>query len=132
MALTALAVLVALLEFFTFGMQVGSARGKYGVEAPATTGHPEFERYFRVHMNTLEQLVMMVPAAFLFAHFVGDKWAAGAVAVFIVGRIVYARSYVANPASRGLGFALTALPTIVMVIGSIIAIVMGLVGGAAL
>ena len=132
MALTALAVLVALLEFFTFGMQVGMARGKYGVDAPATTGHPEFERYFRVHMNTLEQLVMMVPAAFLFAHFVGDQWAAGAVAVFIVGRIVYARSYVANPASRSLGFALTALPTIVMVFGSIVAIVLGLVGGAAL
>ncbi len=129
MALTGLAVLVALLEYFAFGLQVGMARGKYGVEAPATTGHPEFERYFRVHMNTLEQLVMMVPSAFLFAWCVGDMWAAGAVAVFIVGRFVYARSYVANPASRSTGFALTALPTMVMAIGSIIAIVMSLVSG---
>ncbi len=131
MALTGLAVLVALLEFFAFGLQVGMARGKYGVEAPATTGHPEFERYFRVHMNTLEQLVMMVPSAFLFAYFVGDVWAAGGVALFIVGRFVYARSYVANPASRGIGFAMTALPTLVMAIGSIIAIGMSLLSGAA-
>ena len=129
--MTALAVLLALLEFFYFGIQVGAARSRFGVEAPATTGHPEFERFFRVHMNTLEQLVMMVPAAFLFAHFVGDKWAAGAVAVFIVGRFVYARSYVANPATRGTGFAMTALPTLVMVIGSLIAIVMGLLNGSA-
>ena len=131
MVLTALAVLVALLEFFAFGMQVGMARGKFGVAAPAITGHPEFERYFRVHMNTLEQLVIMVPSAFLFAHFVGDVWAAGAVAVFIVGRFIYARSYVANPASRGIGFGMTALPTMVMAIGSIIAIVMSLVSAGA-
>ena len=131
MALTGLAVLVALLEFFVFGLQVGMARGRYGVEAPATTGHPEFERYFRVHMNTLEQLLMMVPSAFLFAYFVGDKWAAGAVAVFIVGRVVYARSYVANPASRGAGFGMTVLPTLIMLIGSIIAIVMALLSSGA-
>ena len=130
MALTSLAVLVALLEFFFFGIQVGRARVRLGVDAPAMTGHPEFERFFRVHMNTLEQLVLMVPSAYVFAYFVGDKWAAGAVAVFIVGRFVYYRSYVANPASRGLGFGLTALPTMVMLIGSIIAIAMHLLQGA--
>ena len=129
MLFTPLAVLVALLEFFWFGIEVGRARGRYGVEAPATSGHPEFDRYFRVHMNTLEQLVMVVPAAFVFAYFVGDVWAAAAVAVFIVGRFIYFRSYVANPASRGLGFALSALPNLVLVVGSIVAIVMALVRG---
>ena len=129
MLFTPLAVLVALLEFFWFGIEVGRARGRYGVEAPATSGHPEFDRYFRVQMNTLEQLVMVVPAAFVFAHFVGDVWAAATVAVFIVGRFIYFRSYVANPASRGLGFALSALPNMVLVVGSIVAIVMALVRG---
>ncbi len=132
MGFTAIAVLVALLQYFFFGLQVGRARGKYGVDAPAISGHPEFERYFRVHMNTLEQLVMMVPSAFVFAHFVGDSWAAIAVAVFVVGRFIYFRSYVADPASRGLGFALTALPTLVMVIGSLIAIARVLIAGGTL
>ena len=132
MAFTSLAVLVALLEFFFFGIQVGRARVRFGVEAPAMSGHPEFERYSRVQMNTLEQLVLMVPGAFVFAHFVGDMWAAGAVAVFVVGRFVYYRSYIADPAKRGLGFALTALPTMVMLVGSIIAIALRLVQGAPL
>ena len=130
MPFTSLAVLVALLEFFWFGLEVGRARGRFGVDAPAVSGHPEFERYFRVHMNTLEQLVLLVPGAFVFGYFVGDVWAAAAVAVFIVGRFIYFRSYVSNPASRGLGFALTALPNLTLVVGSIIAIVMSLLQGA--
>ena len=105
MLFTSLMVLVALLEYFWFGIQVGQARVRTGVQAPAMSGHPEFERYFRIHYNTLEQLVIMVPSAFIFAYFVGDIWAAALVAVFVVGRFVYSTSYVKDPAKRGLGFA---------------------------
>lgn len=53
--------LLAVLQFIAFGLLVGSARGKYGVRAPATTGHEQFERMFRVHGNTLEDSVREVP-----------------------------------------------------------------------
>lgn len=122
MVLTSLLVLVALLQYFYFGIEVGRARGRFGVDAPATTGHPEFERYVRVHMNTLEQVVILVPAAFVFAHFGNDTVAGGAVALFIVGRFIYFRSYVADPAKRGLGFVLTILPSLFLVLGSIVVI----------
>ena len=125
---TSLMILIALLEYFWFSLQVGQARGRTGVAAPAMSGHPEFDRYFRIHYNTLEQLVMLIPAAFIFAGVVGDKWAAGIVAIFIVGRFIYATSYAKDPATRGLGFGLSAFPTLTLVIGSIVAIVLRLVG----
>lgn len=121
MTLTIIAIMLALLQFIWFGIEVGRARGRFDVQAPAISGHAEFERYFRVHANTLEQLVVLVPAALGFAHFVGDTWAAIAVAVYLTGRFIYFASYVRNPASRGLGFILSALPAWVMVIGTIIA-----------
>jgi len=65
MEFVAFVIALALLEFAVFGMLVGWARGKYGVAAPAVSGHPVFERYFRVHQNTLEQLVAFVPAMWL-------------------------------------------------------------------
>lgn len=126
MVLTILAVMVALLQFVYFGIEVGRARGRFGVEAPAISGHPEFERYFRVHMNTLEQLAVLVPSSIAFAFLVSDLWAAVAVAVYIVGRFIYFRSYVSDPSKRGLGFMLSAFPAWIMALGSIIAAVMSL------
>jgi hypothetical protein len=105
-----------LLQFFAFGFQVGRARGKYGVRAPATSGNETFERYFRVHMNTLEQLVVFLPTLWIYASFVSPLWAAAFGAVFLIGRAIYAVSYVRDPKSRSLGFGLTALPTLVMLI----------------
>jgi hypothetical protein len=112
----AVVTVVALFEFFVFGLQVGRARTKYGVHAPATSGHEIFDRRFRVQMNTLEQLVLFLPTLWIFARFISPIWAAGFGAVFIVGRAIYAASYVRDPKSRALGFALTALPTLIMMI----------------
>ena len=120
MALVQLVVALALLQFMVFGMAVGWARGKFGVKAPATTGNEIFERYFRVQMNTLEQLVVFVPAILLFATLHSTFWAAILGAVWLVGRGIFFYSYTRNPASRGLGFMLTMLPSAIMVIGVII------------
>ncbi len=120
MTLTTIAIMVALIQFIYFGIEVGRARGRFGVQAPAVSGHPEFDRYFRVHMNTLEQLIVIIPSAIAFATTVGDLWAAIAVAVYIIGRIIYFTSYVKDPASRSVGFMVSAVPGMVMVIGSII------------
>ena len=123
----AIVTVVALLQFFWFGWQVGAARGKYNIAAPATSGNEIFERVFRVHMNTLEQLVVFLPALWIFASYISPLWAAGIGAVFIVGRALYARSYVKDPKSRSAGFALTALPELALLIGILIWAVMALV-----
>lgn len=117
MPYVALVTVLALLEFQWFGIMVAKARGRFGIQAPATTGNEVFERYFRVHMNTQEQLVMFLPTLWIFAHFVSPVWAAALGAVFVIGRAVYAASYIRDPRTRTLGFALTALPTLLMLLG---------------
>ncbi len=119
MALVHLVIALALAQFFVFGAAVGRARAKYGVAAPATTGNEMFERYFRVQMNTLELLVMFVPAVWLFAEYVSAAVAAALGALFIVGRGVYFLAYVKDPAKRGPGFGLSVLPTVLLLIGAI-------------
>ena len=116
MPYVAIVTVAALIEFFWFSILVGKARAKYGIAAPATTGHEVFERYFRVHMNTQEQLVLFLPALWIFAYVISPVWAAGFGVVFIIGRAIYCASYVRNPKSRSLGFGLTTLPTMAMLI----------------
>ena len=67
MELIAMVAALALIEYLIFSYRTGQARGKYSVEAPAVTGHPIFERYYRVQMNTLEQLIVFLPGLFLFS-----------------------------------------------------------------
>ena len=122
-----LVTVAALLQFIAFSMAVGRARASFGVAAPATSGNELFERYFRVQANTLEQLLVMLPAMWLFALRVDPHWAAGLGAVYLVGRTIYFRSYTRDPKSRGLGFALTVLPTLVMLLVSAFQIVLQLV-----
>jgi glutathione S-transferase len=115
----AVVILLALIEYVAFGMLVGRARGKYGVPAPAVAGHEVFERYFRVHQNTLEILVVFVPAMWLFGTYVDPTWAALLGLVYVVGRILYLRGYVADPAKREVGFGLSVLPVIVLLLGAL-------------
>jgi glutathione S-transferase len=111
---------LALVQFMAFGILVGRARGQYGVNAPATTGHPVFERYFRVQQNTLELLVVFLPALPLYAHYVDIRSAAGLGAVYLIGRFVFLRAYVSEPKSRSLGFALSMLPTVILLVGGLL------------
>ena len=117
MELVAVVVVLALLEYSYFGLLVGRARMKYGIEAPATTGDPVFERYFRVQMNTQESLIMFLPGMLLFGYYVSATVAAILGVVWIVGRILYQISYVADPKKRGPGFMLSFLANIVLVLG---------------
>ena len=119
MALVHLVIGLALLQFFFFGLAVGSARGRYKVPAPATSGHPLFERYFRVQMNTLELLVLFVPSIWLFGHYVNALAAAALGLVYIVGRMVYFVTYVKDPARRSLGFSISMLPVMVLLGGTL-------------
>lgn len=115
-------ILLALLEYMVFGVLVGRARARYGIPAPAVSGHEIFERYFRVHQNTLEQLIVFIPAAWLFGVYLSAGWAAAIGLVFLVGRALYAAGYVRDPARRELGAGLSFLPTTVLVIGALIGV----------
>jgi len=116
--LTTLAILIALLIYFGLGAVVGMARGKFNVPAPQASGHPEFDKRNRVHMNSLEQLVMFVPAAMFAAPVLGDPATATIALIWSVGRLLYARSYYADPAKRSLGFLFTILPTFILIIAA--------------
>ena len=120
MQAVAIVTILALAQFILFTIQVGSMRGKHGVKAPAITGHPDFERMFRVQQNTMEQLVAFIPALWIYAYLVNPFWGAAIGLVFIIGRFIYRASYLKDPDSRGPGFTLTFLPTAVMLVWSLI------------
>jgi glutathione S-transferase len=120
MPLVHLVIGLALAQFFFFLMAVGRARGTYKVPAPATTGNEVFERYFRVQMNTLELLVIFVPSIILFGAYISAYIAAALGAIYLIGRFIYFTSYVKDPKSRSLGYGLSALPVMVLLVGSII------------
>jgi uncharacterized MAPEG superfamily protein len=115
----AVVIALALIQYVAFGMLVGWARGKYGVKAPAVTGHEIFDRYFRVHQNTLELLVVFVPAIWLFGMYVDPAWATLLGLVYVVARLLYLRGYVADPAKREVGFTLSVLPVLVLLAGAL-------------
>ena len=120
MAPAAIVIIIAVFEYMTFAFLVGRARARYGVKAPATTGHEVFERYFRVQQNTLETLVAFIPGISLFALFVDPNWAAWVGLVYVVGRVVYFRGYVADPAKRGPGFGLSLLSIATLLVGGLV------------
>jgi uncharacterized MAPEG superfamily protein len=117
---------LALLQFTWFGFEVGSMRGKFNVKAPAITGDPGFDRVFRVHYNTMEQLAVFLPALWLFAYKVDPVWASGFGIVYLVGRFIYRAAYLKDPASRALGFGMTFLPSSIMLVWVLIAAARGL------
>ncbi len=116
---TALATLLAVLLYFFTSVRVARARMVFGIKAPATSGHPDFERVFRVQMNTLEWLPIFLPSLWLFAIYVNDTGAAMAGAVWIVGRVLYMIGYSQAAEKRGLGFAIQALATMALWVGAI-------------
>jgi uncharacterized membrane protein YecN with MAPEG domain len=116
MKYTALVTIAAVIYTFVTSARVGAARAKLGVDAPAMSGQPDFDKTFRIHMNTVEQLVLFVPVLWLAAAVVGDLWAAEIGVVWIVGRVVYTVGYSKEAAKRGPGFLLTILPTAVLTV----------------
>jgi glutathione S-transferase len=115
--------MLAMLEYTIFGMMVGRARQTYGVAAPATTGNPDFERYFRVHENTLEALIVFLPAVWIFALEANYHLAVALGALFLIARIIYASGYISAASKRASGALATGAVNAVLVLGSIIAII---------
>ena len=125
--LTALVTLLALAFYFFTCVNVSRSRSRTGVKVPAMSGHPDFERAFRIQMNTLEWMPIFLPALWLFAIYISDAIAAGIGAVWIIGRIVYFIGYSQAAAKRGPGFGIQALAAMALWAGALGAVVLRMV-----
>lgn len=134
MELVILIIVLAVIEYLVFSFQVGMAREKYNIKAPATSGHPVFERRFRVQQNTLEQLVAFIPVTLCFAWsaenigWPGNYMAAGLGVFWLIGRFIYAASYVKDPATRGMGFLIAMAATSFMAAGTLVSLLIAFAG----
>jgi len=126
---TAIVTLLAIIFYFYTSLRVGRAREKYAVRAPAISGHPDFERTFRVQMNTLEWMPIFLPSLWLFALYVNDPGAAAVGAVWIAGRVHYMISYSEAAAKRGTGFGVQAAAAAVLLVGALIGILWRMLHG---
>ncbi len=107
--LTSLITLLTVALMFWTAINVGKARVKYEVKAPATSGHEMFDRAYRIQMNTLESALLLLPSLWIYATLIGDLGAGVSGAIWIAGRIWYAISYQQDPAKRGPGFGISLL-----------------------
>ena len=122
-----LVAMLALIEYTWFTIEVGRARGRFNVPAPATTGDEDFDRFFRAHQNTTEQLVVFLPALYACGYYANGTLAAVIGLVFVIGRMLYFRGYTDPEKKRGMGFALGMLANVSLVLITLYQIVTPLV-----
>ncbi len=108
-------------QYLFFGGLVAKSRRRFNVPAPAVAGNEQFERIYRVHMNTLEMMVALLPALYAAARYLPNWIVVAAGTVFMVGRFIYWRDYVAAPSKRRLGFVLSIVPVCALVLATLVA-----------
>jgi glutathione S-transferase len=124
--LSALVTILALILYTVMIFRVGSAREKYKVEAPAIIGSPDFERTYRVQLNTLESLPVFLAALWLATiYFTRLGWLPAALGlVWVIGRFLYMQGYIADAKKRGLGFITAGLAQIALILLALAGVVM--------
>lgn len=127
MSYVILVTALLLIQYTFFSFRAGAARSKGEVKAPAVAGEENFERCLRVQMNTLEQLVVILPAMWVCAVYFRPDVAAILGAVFIVGRFIYSAAYLNDPSKRGTGFIIGFLASVVLIICCLYAAITGLI-----
>ena len=126
MELLAIVTILALLQLLVFASDVGKARMRTGIKAPAMSGHPDLERHQRVHQNTIEQLVIFLPALWLFGTYLHEMAAAALGILFIIGRFMYRSGYVEDPAN---GFMVGIAATVILLLGGLVGAALSLLRG---
>jgi glutathione S-transferase len=121
--LVALVSLLALILNIVLAMNVARSRASHGVQAPATTGHPAFERALRIHANTAEQLAAFIAALWLCAIYLQPLAAAILGALWLVGRVVYGIGYAADPPKRVFGFVISIAALAILILGALFGVI---------
>lgn len=111
-----LVVLLTVLLLLAVTFHTAVARGRFGIKAPATTGHPMFERAYRIQMNTLEHTVIFLPALWLAARWGNPTWAGILGLVWLAGRVAYVPAYLRDPAKRELPFGLAMIALLLLIV----------------
>jgi glutathione S-transferase len=128
-ALPALVTLLNVLLLLVLTAQVGRARARYEIKAPAVTGHPMFERHVRAHMNTIESTLMFLPTLWVAAYYGNALWVGAAGLAWIAARVWYAVAYVHDPATRGAAFGAATLAWAVLMVMAAFGVIQALIQG---
>lgn len=126
---TAIVTILSVLLYFYIGTRVPVARRKFGIKLPATTGHPDFERVFRAHMNTLEWMPIFLPLLWLTASYLNDFAAAVGGVIWIIGRAMYFIGYAREASKRSPGFFVQGIACVLLLIGAIAGVATRFVSG---
>jgi glutathione S-transferase len=126
--LVALVSLLAVVLSLVLALNVVRSRARHGVPAPSTTGHPDFERALRIHANTAEQLAAFLASLWLCAIYLQPLLAAIVGIVWLVGRVIYAVGYTADPPKRSVGFVISIAAVAGLVAGALIGVVSAYLG----
>ncbi len=124
-----LVTLAALLLYFYMGTRVAGARQKYNLPAPAISGNPDFERVFRVQMNTLEWLPIFLPTLWIASAYWDPRITSLVGAVWIVGRVMYMQGYIAAANQRSMGFLIQSIAVLLLFLGGLVGVIMSLING---
>jgi glutathione S-transferase len=111
--------MIVVLFYFFIATRVPLARRKYNVQLPAINGHPDFERVFRVHQNTLEWMPIFLPSLWLCAIYLTDVGAAVLGVIWIVGRFIYYIGYAREVQRRLPGFFIQSSACLLLIVGAI-------------
>ena len=127
MELLAIITVLILIQTLFFGFEVGKARGKYKIKAPAVSGDEMFDRHYRIHQNTIEQIVIFIPSLWLFGYFVHMNIGAVLGLLFLIGRFIFRSAYLKDPASREIGFILGFLPIAICLLTTLFFVTKGII-----
>ncbi|MBD2166629.1 MAPEG family protein [Calothrix membranacea FACHB-236] len=124
---TSLITTLSLLLYFVITINVGRARAKYKILPPQMTGDANFERVLRVQQNTIEQMVLFLPALWIFSFYVNSLWGAVIGAIWLLGRVIYAWGYYQAAEKRMIGFVISTFSTVVLLLGALVGGILSLV-----
>jgi len=117
---TAFATLLDMVLYFFLSFTVSQGRRIYKIRSPLaeTEGPEKFQRFYRMQMSLLEQLVFHLPTLWVAAYAMDDVFAALIGLIWLFGRLLYAVRYYQKPNRRIKGYIISMIANIILLIGA--------------
>lgn len=114
--LTAAVTLLAILIGIGFSILVARTRLANNILPPAMSGNPKVERALRVQGNTVEGMLLFLPALWL-AELYFHGWVPPLIGlIWCLGRILFAFCYMKDAEKRHIGFRISMLSVLALVL----------------